>query len=157
MSDIVDLDDPVTNVQLLIELVPSTSWGDNLRSQVPKEAWDKIRKRTYRQAGYVCEICGDKGPEWPVEAHEVWDYNDQTGVQRLVRTIALCPDCHAVKHFGRTMTVGGPDAVHRMMTHLCRVNRWTSAQTRDHVKEAFAVWQRRSKMSWVLDLKWLTT
>ena len=153
--DTIDLDAPITSVQLLIELVPSTSWGDNLRSRVPREDWDRIRKQTYRQAGYICEICGDKGPEWPVEAHEVWGYNDQTRVQKLVRTIALCPACHEVKHFGRTQRLEGPDAVQRMMGHLCRVNRWSPSQARDHVKEAFQVWQQRSQETWSLDLSWL--
>ena len=63
------------NFKLTIELVPKTSWFTNLRSLVSKEQWDKIRNKVYWKAGYKCEICGSKGPKWPVECHEIWHYD----------------------------------------------------------------------------------
>ena len=66
-------------MKLTIELVPQSSWGNNLRSEanLSKGQWDKLRKESYRKANYKCEICGEKGPKWPVECHEIWHYDDE--------------------------------------------------------------------------------
>jgi hypothetical protein len=90
----------VPPVRLTVELVPKTSWYHNVRALVDEMTWDRIRHQVWRQAEYRCEICGGRGPEHPVECHEVWRYDDRTRVQALVRMIALCPACHQVKHLG---------------------------------------------------------
>ena len=41
-----------------IELIPKCTWGINVRTKLSKDQWDVIRKYVYREAGYVCEICG---------------------------------------------------------------------------------------------------
>jgi 5-methylcytosine-specific restriction endonuclease McrA len=84
--------------KLTVEIVPESCHFKNVRSEVSKEQWDKLRKQTYRAANYRCEICGGKGDKWPVECHEVRDYNEETKMQKLVRLIVLCPACHEVKH-----------------------------------------------------------
>lgn len=146
--------------QLLIELVPSTSWGDNLRSRLPRETWDRLRKETYQRAGHVCEICGgtglDQGSEWPVECHEIWEYNDETQVQKLTGLIALCPICHKVKHASRTISLErwGHIRVHQ---HLKTVNGWTDNEASQHIDEAFRIWGARSQKPWTLDITWLAT
>src|SRR3972149_12027864 len=86
--------------RLTIELVPGTTWFSNLRSILPKEDWDALRRPAYRLAGYRCEICGGRGDRYPVAAHEVWKYDVRKHIQRLIRLIALCPACHEVKHIG---------------------------------------------------------
>lgn len=137
---------------LTIDLVPSSSWYDNLRSRLPKAEWDRLRKAAYAAAGHKCEVCGGKGRRWPVEAHEIWEYDEATRVQRLAGLVALCPSCHEVKHFGRAQSVGrGDDA----LDHLMRVNRWTEKQAWAHIEESFAVWERRSSVQWTLDLSWI--
>ena len=137
---------------LTLDLVPSSTWYDNLRSRIKPAEWDRLRKATYAAAGHRCEVCGGKGHKWPVEAHEIWDYDEVTRVQRLAGLVALCPSCHEVKHFGRAQTVGrGPAA----LAHLMKVNRWTGGQAGAHIDESFGVWERRSSINWTLDLSWL--
>jgi hypothetical protein len=138
--------------KLIVELVPSTSWGANLRRELPPSDWDVLRKRAYRLAGHRCEICGGKGSKHPVECHEVWDYNDETHVQTLVRLITLCPPCHEVKHFGLAQVRGYEE---RAFNHLMRVNNWPPHKGLAHLEEAFAQWHRRSQHDWTLDLSWL--
>jgi len=137
---------------LTLDLIPSTTWYDNLRSRLRPSEWDRLRKATYAAAGNKCEVCGGRGRKWPTECHEIWDYDETTRVQKLVGLVALCPSCHEVKHFGRAQTVGRGEAA---LAHLMRVNRWTEDQALDHIEESFAVWQRRSEISWTLDLSWL--
>jgi hypothetical protein len=142
----------VPPARLTVELVPKTSWYHNVRALVDELGWDRIRRQVYRQADYRCEVCGGRGPEHPVECHEVWRYDDPTRVQLLVRMIALCPDCHQVKHLGLA-NVQGRGAQAR--AHLARVNGWTLAQADAYIAEAFQVWAQRSGGPWTLDLEGL--
>ena len=138
--------------KLAITLVPKTSWGSNLRSELPKQQWDQIRKAAYKAAGHRCEICGERGPRHPVEAHEVWEYDDKTRTQKLVRIEALCPNCHGVRHFGRSQAVGKGE---KALRHLMKVNKWSRDRAMNHVEEAFRTWHMRSEHPWTLDLTWL--
>ena len=143
---------PEPTMELRVELVPSTSWGANLRSELTKSQWDRLRKAQYVLAGHRCEICGGKGPRHPVECHEVWDYDDEVGAQTLVRLIALCPRCHEVKHYGLAESRGNG---RRALKHLMLVNRWTEDEAVAHIKAAAVQWQERSEHQWILDLRWL--
>lgn len=144
--------------RLTIEMIPSTSWWDNARSRLLKGHWDALRKATYKAANYKCEICGGDGKaqgyHWSVECHEVWDYNPETKVQKLVRLIALCPKCHHVKHWGRT-GLAGARQLQEAFLHLLTVNGWTSDQALDHIKAAQEQWVERSRIKWKLDLSGL--
>jgi len=48
-------------IKLTIELVPKTSWCDNVRARVSKERWDELRTDCYKKAHNKCEICGSTG------------------------------------------------------------------------------------------------
>lgn len=141
-------------MKLTIELVPATSWFSNLRSMLRKDQWDYIRKECYRKAGYKCEVCGGVGTKWPVECHEIWEYDDINRLQRLTGVVALCPNCHEVKHYGLAETRGrGREALH----HLCSVNEWGLSIGEQHVNDAFDTWLRRSAYKYTIDVSWLST
>jgi hypothetical protein len=137
---------------LTLDLVPATTWYDNLRSRLRPAEWDRLRRATYAAAGNVCEVCGGKGRRHPVECHEIWQYDEDARVQRIAGLVALCPACHEVKHFGRAQAIGRGDVAIR---HLMRVNRWTVEQAMDHIRDSFEAWSRRSQVEWTLDLSWL--
>lgn len=143
---------PMGKPKLYVDLVPSSSWFQNLRSELTGSEWDTLRKTTYQQAGHHCEICGVQGVEHPVEAHERWKYGGATGIQKLIGISALCPDCHESTHMGYASVVGRGD---QARDHLQLVNGWTRAQMVSHVAEAFEVWEMRSNMDWKLDITWL--
>lgn len=133
--------------KLTIELIPKSAWFKNLRHTMTKEQWDVTRKKCYKDAGYSCEICGGKGPKWPVECHEVWDFVD--GEIILKRLIALCPSCHEVKHIGLAKLKGNYD---RAVNHFCKVNGCDKSEARKYISESFDVWNDRSNRKWELDL-----
>src|SRR3712207_8436185 len=85
---------------LTVELVPRTAWFKNVRSHVTREEWERLKKIVFGRAGHRCEVCGGRGPRWPVECHEVFAYDDERRVQKLTALVALCPACHEVKHIG---------------------------------------------------------
>jgi len=137
--------------RLVAELVPSSTWGWNLRSLLTAKGWEIVRQKVYEKAGFVCSICGGKGHKHPVECHERWEYDDAKRVQKLVGLESLCPSCHEVRHIGRAFAVGrGPKA----MTHMMKVNSWTLDQVEKHIEEAMTIWNSR-KGVWKLDLSWL--
>lgn len=138
--------------KLTIELVPSTAWGENLRKILKKEHWDILRKASYKRARYRCECCGGKGSQHPVECHEIWQYDDELKIQKLLDLIALCPPCHQVKHFGFASLQGNELDVRE---HLQKVNGWSQSQTSKYVGNAFKIWEERSKFEWQLDISWL--
>ena len=134
--------------KLTIELVPETAWGSNLRLVLSVKDWDVLRRACYEKAGFVCEICGGKGSNHSVEAHEVWEYNDKTHVQKLLRLIALCPSCHEVKHFGRAEAIGNRP---RALMNLMQVNNWSRAYAESYIAQVYELWNARSNFMWTLD------
>lgn len=135
--------------RLTIELVPATAWYTNVRSNVSKEEWDRLRKLVYAEAGYLCEICNGQGTKWPVECHEMWEYDDDAHTQTLIKLVALCPRCHEVKHIGRANIKG---TFYRALQHLAEVNEWSLEEAEEYVAIQFLIWQERSKYEWQLDI-----
>jgi hypothetical protein len=140
--------------RLTVELVPSTCWYTNVRSNVSKAVWDRLRRKVAAAAGHRCEICGGRGRRWPVECHEVWAYDDGQRIQRLERLAALCPACHEVKHAGLASKRGRLDAV---VGHLASVNGWTADDAGLYLEAVFEQWAARSRHQWTLDLSVLRT
>lgn len=137
---------------LTIELVPKTSWYKNVRSNVSKEVWDKLKKITFSRAEHRCEICGGRGNRWPVECHEIFVYNDEDHIQKLVGLVALCPACHEVKHIGLAGLRGKENLA---KAHLAKVNNWSIEDAGLYIEACFEVWHRRSCHQWQLDLSYL--
>ena len=136
-------------------MVPQALWGRNLRALLAKEDWDHIRKDAYARAGSRCRVCGGRGPKWPVEADEGWHYDDTTRVQTLKGVIALCPDCHAVRHWGKTMSAGKQDEA---LAWMMDVNGWTRAEAQKCANNAMRQWHERSAHNdWRCDISWALT
>ena len=142
------------NPRLTAELVPSTCWWSNLRSNMPASEWSKCKAFVRRRSGDRCELCGGRGPLWPVECHEVWVYDDTRHVQTLGGLIALCPACHEVKHIGRAEAVGNLD---RAKARLMVANGWTADDVAAYLEVVWEVWSARSAHEWTLDVSWLAT
>lgn len=100
--------------------IPPESHGKNLRTMLPQDDWDLLRTDCYQRADYKCQICSGKGKKHPVEAHEEWEFNLEKRTQRLVHLLALCPNCHLVKHIGRAEKIGKFD---KAFKHFKKVNK----------------------------------
>jgi hypothetical protein len=144
------VDEPL---RLRVEMVPQSSWYKDLRELLDEATWERISSLVAERAGERCEICGGRGPRHrPVECHELWRFDDPVRVQTLVRVVALCPDCHAVKHWETVRKHGGDT---QARAHLAWVNGWSLAQTDAHIRDAFGLWAQRNQGPWVLDLEGL--
>ena len=143
--------------KLLVELVPTTCHFSNVRSTVTTQEWDLIRRLSYEAANNVCEICGDTGKKQGykhnVECHEIWEYDDENHIQKLVGLISLCPTCHQVKHIGRAIAIGKEK---ECFAQMAKVNKWSPKQIEDHIVESFRQHKERSKFQWSLDISILS-
>jgi 5-methylcytosine-specific restriction endonuclease McrA len=144
--------------KLTIELVPKTSWYSNVRSNVSKAEWDRIRKKSYENANHVCEVCGDvgtnQGYKHKLECHEIWQYDDQALTQTLTGLVSLCPYCHLAKHPGLAQMNGKLGIV---LKQLQRVNQISVEEAGAMLNEAFEIWRNRSKNNYTLDISFLET
>lgn len=137
-------------MKLEFELVPDSCWYSNLRSILRPAQWDAVRKDAYARAGGRCMICGKAGR---LEAHERWSYDEARQVQKLEDVIAVCRDCHAVIHIGRTQLLGDERAA---CAHFMKVNGASYAQYRKALGEANERHARLNRVpEWALDLSWL--
>jgi len=143
-------------MKLTIELVPKTAWYTNVRSNVSKDQWDRLRKKSYALANNVCEICGDSGKnqgyKHNVECHEIWHYDDTTKNQTLTGLISLCPYCHKCKHPGLAQINGELNIV---INQLMKVNNITKNEAEKLLDDAFTIWKERSKYEWNLDISYI--
>jgi hypothetical protein len=139
--------------KLTIELVPKPCWFSNVRSNVNSAEWTKLKKITAHKAQYRCELCEGKGDKWPVECHEIWDYNDEQLTQTLKGLIALCPSCHRAKHIGFTELCGRKIEI---TCHLAIINSWSYKHACEYIETQFKIWRQRSEYQWLLDISWLS-
>jgi superfamily I DNA/RNA helicase len=64
----------VPKIGLEIELVPESQRGQNLRLLLKPEEWKLCKNFVRTASNCLCEICSSRGPKWPVECHERWEY-----------------------------------------------------------------------------------
>lgn len=139
--------------RLSVEMIPSPLWGLNARSILSPDEWSTVRQHVYREADYHCEVCGGQGKHHPVEAHEVWVYDDEEHIQRIEGIIALCPKCHQAVHYGLSTIRGKDKEVHQ---HLKHVNGWDEWEMQDHITQAYGRWNARNlHPDWQVDMLWL--
>lgn len=141
-------------LKLEIELVPQTAWYSNLRKKISKPEWDKIRKQAYKDSGNKCAICGAEGR---LNCHEVWSYDDKKQIQILKGFVALCSDCHWIKHIGLAgiQASKGLLDMDKLINHFMKVNGVDKKTFDAHRENSFVMWRVRSQHEWKTDLsKW---
>lgn len=152
IPDLLPGEDRSFGVGLFVDLVPSSCWFTNVRSCVDEKDWERLRRMITRRAERRCEACGqgeDRRAERWLEAHERWEYQDETRAQILRRLVCLCTPCHTATHFGLAQLKGkGAEA----KTHLRAVTGMSDEGAEAHIRAAFSLWEARSRESWSLDL-----
>jgi hypothetical protein len=143
-------------MKLTIELVPNDMWYKNLRSPQSVHNWNELRSACYAASNHKCEICGDdgiaQGYRHSVECHEQWDYDFENGIQKLTGLICLCPNCHKVKHAGRSLINGELPLV---VLQLMWVNDISQDDAHDYIESAFYTLENLNSTEWKQDLSYV--
>lgn len=134
-------------LKLVPDMIPGTSFFKNLRAILKPGEWDTVRRAVYAKAGHKCEVCG-VDPR-VLECHEAWEYDEQAGVQRLARLMALCSKCHEVKHIGLAQMRGRLLQARKHMMTVNGIDRKTADVV---IREAYGLWRQRSSRQWTLDV-----
>ena len=130
-----------------MDLLPRGAWNNNLSKTLPQKDWDSLRQAAYERAEYKCVICGAGNGQ--LEAHEVWEFNADEKTQKLIDIIAICKNCHLVKHFRHTKMIGGEEYAKK---HFMRINQCDEQTFIEHYHEAENRFNELSKIeSWTLD------
>jgi len=134
-----------------MSLIPQTTWFDNVRSRVSRDKWDAIRVYFMKRQ---CQYCGRK---YGLHCHEVWRYDDTLHIQKLAGFETACFLCHSVVHFGlaELMVERGDLDMGELIKHYCRVNGCTKEDFEQDRKEAFELWEERSRCDWTIDISYL--
>lgn len=119
----------------------SRSESKDFSLTLPKKDWDKLRNRTYKLAGYKCEICGANSET--LEAHEVWDFDISSRTQTLIEIKTLCPACHGVKHFRNSVRIGYGEQAKK---HFMKVNHCGMETLTKHYLEAESLFEQRNQV-----------
>ena len=138
----------VKPLMLMIELVPESSWSNNLRNILGKDAWRKLRTKILKDAQYTCGICGQRSRF--LHCHEKWVYDDENHTQKLEGLIPLCKMCHAVKHIGfaKLQADRGELDWEKMVEHFMKINGCNKKMFEKHHQNAAKIWIERSKYQW---------
>ena len=141
----------VNVLKLSIELVPSSCWGSNLKAKLKQSDWDKIRKAAYAKEDMHCHICGDECTR--LNAHETWEFNEETHTQKLIDIIAVCGPCHNTIHFGRSINIGYAEEAKEQ---YLKVNDCDESVLERELEQAKLDFLRRSKINdWKLDVSFV--
>ena len=144
--------------KLTVEIIPTSLHGKNPRTVMGRAIWERQRKLVSEAAGNRCEICGGVGKRHAVEIHERYEYDETSAppCQRVIGLVALCPDCHAVKHLARTQKVArqqdDPSIYENALRHLASVNDWDAKRLKEYLADVREEFQRREALGeWTQD------
>ncbi len=106
--------------------------------------------KVYADSNHKCAICGADGR---LNCHEIWEYDDKKNIQKLNGFIALCNDCHMIKHIGFAgiQASKGLLDMNKLIEHFMNVNNVDKKTFYIHSKEATNVWRERSQKKWTTD------
>ncbi|WNQ12074.1 hypothetical protein MJA45_03150 [Paenibacillus aurantius] len=139
-------------LKLMVELIPEFTHGYNLHGHhgdglITGYQWNKLSKYIREESNNTCEICSTNEKNTGYDCHEVWEFNIDSKVQKLVKLQCICKNCHAVKHFGRSMgNIIGFEKIG--VEHFCKVNNTTPEIFHEHYEAVCKQFIERSKISW---------
>lgn len=129
------------NLKLTIEMLPKGAWENDLSRTLSKKDWDTLREFCYKKANNTCQICGEKTSD--LNAHEVWEFNEKNKTQTLKNIIAICNNCHGVKHFKNSVRLGYGDLA---KFHFMQVNQCSEMDFAECLNQALFDYKQRNKI-----------
>lgn len=140
---------------LKIEKLPSKIGYNGLRYKVPSFVWDSIRHKVYESNNHKCTFCNKKVQ---LHAHEVFDFDSNSGIACLSKIIPVCELCHSLIHYGRSKVVHNHEYINEIWRNFANVNKlsgfdsWTLDLIKDiHEMETLVLFMKRDKIDWIID------
>lgn len=146
-------------MKLAMHPVPSSLWQKNLRNELGKTRWTRLRKAIIEVRGLTCEICQvSVSQSKDIQAHEAWTYTHtaKRGIAKLERIALVCRLCHAGEHFALTEKLVSQgslreQAIDDTTVHFCKLNGISRDQFKQHYNVTMTEWEILSAKQWDLD------
>src|SRR5882724_10727228 len=134
----------MSRLKLSISLVPQPLWRENLRRQLSRSEWDRLRIKHFSEYPN-CQYCDSYPVGSARHAHEDWVYDAEVGIARLASLKTVCRMCHFTHHpgFVRQMVKEGkfaPQVLSDVVLHFCAVNGCSIEDYQRHCMEAKIVY-----------------
>ncbi|MHA1739400.1 MAG: HNH endonuclease [Candidatus Heimdallarchaeota archaeon] len=89
--------------KLYLSFANPETWRDNIKEEISKEEWRKIRLEIVKRDKYTCQYCGFESEKWQIVHH--MDGNPNNNSNGNLETI--CPMCNLIHHAGQGCVVQG--------------------------------------------------
>ena len=135
--------------ELYVDLLPKGS-SPILRFIMDENDFKTLRNLVVKRVAYKCEICNEeclaKDKKF-LEVCERFSYNLKTNTQKLERILALCKACYStVRVLDKVVCLG----------RLMELNDLEKDDGKQHISDAYELWQKRSEQKWKLDISIIT-
>ena len=80
-----------------------------------------------------------------LHCHEIWEYDDERKVQKLVGYKILCERCHLAHHLGFAAVSG---RLEETVEWIAKITGMKESEVWKLVDKAFEEWEERSKYTW---------
>ncbi len=135
-------------LKLVIELMPQSVSGANIRKKTNSRTWEIIKRKAFRDADNKCQVCGATHDQNPLECHEQYEYDDSQKTMVLKNFLCLCSECHRAQHADLARSNGRQDMV---IDQLIKVNEMMEEEALEYIEQAINKMNNRSKKRWRLD------
>lgn len=148
---------------LFVDLIPESCWFTSARAFIAASDWQRVRTMVIQRANSRCEACGIWKDTKQLSVHERWQYFEATHpmsgerryLQSLTRLLSICRMCHLATHMGFAGTIGKEEAARAHLSRVLALGGNNDA-LKEHINDAFALYEWRSQFAWELDLHVLT-
>ena len=87
--------------KLYLSFANPETWRDNIREEITKDEWKRLRLEILKRDDYTCQYCGFKSEKWQIVHHI--DGNPNNNEKKNLETI--CPMCNLIHHAGQGCVV----------------------------------------------------
>ena len=164
------------------DLIPSSTWFNNVRKCVTRSSWDKLRHQIYKRANYTCECCKQdcsisttySGDDYEDVVISPPRFEEFDGVTELKKWNTIRLEAHerwsydndtkeqkleriiALCHRCHTATHMGLAGLRGLtelaIKHIKKVNNWHDTEWKKHSDEQSTLYRQRSAVNWTLNL-----
>ena len=135
--------------ELYVDLLPKGS-SPILRFILKETDFTTLRNLVVKRVAYKCEICDEEclaKDKRYLEVCERFSYDLKTNTQKLERILALCKECYnTVRVLDKVVCLG----------RLMEFGELDKDDGKQHISDAYELWQKRSEIKWKLDLSIIT-
>ncbi|MGP4068449.1 hypothetical protein [Halobacillus sp. B29] len=133
----------MADFKLTIEIrKPSYAQNKTVRDSIPRALWTSVRNHVLEQSDFTCEVCGCRD-EGNLQAHEVWEYDEEEFLLILNDIQSLCKSCHDLKHIQHAaLRIKDRKkrnlVMQKLIKHFIKVNNCTEEDFRNHYRNQLA-------------------